>query len=83
MFCLGGPYHFNLFKGCLLQILLSPFLSTLTYVKFCLTMLQWMPALNHFSIEKWKVHVAAEICLKLIMKLSEKLVKFIRRLLKA
>ena len=27
MVCLGRPYHFKLFKGCLLQILLGPFIS--------------------------------------------------------
>ena len=25
----GGPYHFNVFKGCLPQISLGPFLNTL------------------------------------------------------
>ena len=29
MVCLGRPYHFKFFKGCLPQILLGPFLSTL------------------------------------------------------
>ena len=28
--CLGRSYHFRVFKGCLPQILLGPFLSTLT-----------------------------------------------------
>ena len=26
------PYHFRFFKGCLLQILLGPFLNTLTHI---------------------------------------------------
>ena len=26
------PYHFNFFKGCLPQILLGPFLNTLTHL---------------------------------------------------
>ena len=30
MICLGRPYHFKFFKGCLPQILLGPFLNTLT-----------------------------------------------------
>ena len=30
--CLGRPYHFKLFKGCLPQILLGPFSNTLTHV---------------------------------------------------
>ena len=30
MVCLGIPYYFKLFKGCLPQILLGPFLNTLT-----------------------------------------------------
>ena len=30
--CLGKPYHFTFFKGCLPQILLSPFLNTLCHV---------------------------------------------------
>ena len=31
MVCLGRPYHFKFFKGCLPQILLGPFLNYLTY----------------------------------------------------
>ena len=30
--CLGRPYHFRFFKGCLPQILFGPFLNTLTYL---------------------------------------------------
>ena len=30
--CLGRPYHFNFFKACLPQILLGPFLNTLTHL---------------------------------------------------
>ena len=30
--CLGKPYHFTFFKGCLPQIILSPFLNTLCHV---------------------------------------------------
>ena len=30
--CLGRPYHFRFFKGCLAQILLGPFLNTLTHL---------------------------------------------------
>ena len=29
---LSRPYHFNFFKGCLPQILLGPFLNTLTHL---------------------------------------------------
>ena len=29
MFCLGRPYRFKFFNGCLPQILLGPFLNTL------------------------------------------------------
>ena len=29
MFCLGRPYHFKFFNGCLPQISLGPFLNTL------------------------------------------------------
>ena len=29
--CLGRPYRFIFFKGCPLQILLGPFLNTLTH----------------------------------------------------
>ena len=32
MVCSGRPYHFKLFKGCLPQILLGPFLNTLTHL---------------------------------------------------
>ena len=31
VFCLGKPYHFKFFKGCLPQILLGPFLNILTH----------------------------------------------------
>ena len=30
MVCLGRPYNFKVFKGCLPQILLGPFFNTLT-----------------------------------------------------
>ena len=30
MVCLGRPYNFNIFKACLPQISLGPFLNTLT-----------------------------------------------------
>ena len=33
--CLSRPYHFKFFKGCLPQILLGPFLNTLTHVFPC------------------------------------------------
>ena len=29
---LSRPYHFKLFKGCVRQILLCPFLNTLTHI---------------------------------------------------
>ena len=32
--CLGRPYHFIFFKGCLPQILLGPSLNTLSHVLF-------------------------------------------------
>ena len=32
MDCLSRPYHFKFFKGCLPQILLGPFLNTLTHL---------------------------------------------------
>ena len=32
-FCLGRPYHFKSLKGCLPQIVLGPFLNTLTHIK--------------------------------------------------
>ena len=32
MVCLGRPYHFHFFKGCLPQILLGPFLNTLSQI---------------------------------------------------
>ena len=34
---LGSLYHFKYFKGCLPQILLGPFLNTLSYIKLHLT----------------------------------------------
>ena len=33
MVCLNRLYHFNFFKGCLAQIILGPFLNTLSQVK--------------------------------------------------
>ena len=30
--CLGGPYHFKFFKDCLPEILLGPFLNTLSKI---------------------------------------------------
>ena len=33
MVCLGRPYHFKFFKDCLPQILLGPFLNTLTQIE--------------------------------------------------
>ena len=35
MVCLGRPYHFRFFKGCLPQIILGPFLNTLTHLRHC------------------------------------------------
>ena len=32
MVSVSTPYHFKSFQGCLLQILLGPFLNTLTHV---------------------------------------------------
>ena len=31
-YCLSRPYHFKFLRGCLPQILLSPFLNTLTHI---------------------------------------------------
>ena len=31
---LSRPYHFNFFKGCITQVLLGPFLKTLTHISF-------------------------------------------------
>ena len=30
--CLGRPYHFKFYKGCILLILLGPFVNTLTHL---------------------------------------------------
>ena len=35
--CLNRPYKLNYFKGCLQQILLCPFLDTLSHMTFCLS----------------------------------------------
>ena len=32
MVCLSRPYHFKFFKSCISQILLGPFLNTLTQI---------------------------------------------------
>ena len=37
MICLGRPYHFKFFKGCLPQILLGPFLNTFSH-----KVLEWL-----------------------------------------
>ena len=34
MVCLGRPFYFKLFKGCLPQILLGSFLNTLSHLKW-------------------------------------------------
>ena len=34
MVCLGTPYHFKFFKGYLPQILIGPFLNTLSHMSF-------------------------------------------------
>ena len=43
MVCLGRPYHFKFFKGCLPQILFDPFLNTLSHITF---------TIRHFWEEK-------------------------------
>ena len=35
MICLSRPYHFKIFKGCLPQILLGPFLNTCSHLGPC------------------------------------------------
>ena len=43
MVCWSKPYHFKFFKGCLLQILLGPFLNTLSHMYFQLMpCVQWL-----------------------------------------
>ena len=52
MVCLGRPYHFNFFKGCLPQILLGPFLNTLTHILDAAIQersTQGVATLKHFS----------------------------------
>ena len=45
--CLGGPYHsLKIFKGCLPQILLGPFLSTLIQVYVALSVTNTESFLN-------------------------------------
>ena len=45
MVCLGRPYHFKFFKSCPPQILLGPFLNTLTH--FC-----WVTDSSH-NRQRW------------------------------
>ena len=45
MVCLGRPYHFKFFKSCPPQILLGPFLNTLTH--FC-----WVTGSSH-NRQRW------------------------------
>ena len=52
LLCLGRPYHLKLFKGCLLQILLGPFLNTLTQLLFIVSFdLTWLVFLNSVAIQ--------------------------------
>ena len=50
---LGRPYHFKFFKGCLPQIFLVPFLSTLTHmVSGNRATLSWLIVLATSSLAK-------------------------------
>ena len=48
MVCLSRPYHFKFFKGCLPQILLGPFLNTLTQIILSSLALFIFRKLDHF-----------------------------------
>ena len=50
MVCLSRPYHFKLFKDCLPQILLRPFLNTLSHIS-CSTMYGYLLT-EHFNKAK-------------------------------
>ena len=50
--CLGRPYHFNFFKGCLPQILLGLFLNTVTHI-LMKNMLIMFTALEMKQSRKW------------------------------
>ena len=46
---LGRPYHFKIFKGCLPQILLGPFLNTMTHFSLCISSLTYL-----YYLHTWK-----------------------------
>ena len=59
MVCLGKPYHFILFKGCLPQILLGPFMNTLTHLLHYFIEIHFMPLVPSIPLEnmeqKWAI----------------------------
>ena len=56
MVCLSRPYHFKFFKDCLPQILLGPFLNTLSNIALCSvtycrsTMISWYVNLRKIKL---------------------------------
>ena len=42
MVCLSKPYPFKFFKGCLPQVLLGPFLNTLSHIIFYWLLYRWI-----------------------------------------
>ena len=54
MVCLGRPYYFNFFIGCLPQILLGSFLNTLTQM----TLMKMMKVTLGIDFKKsWSIHI--------------------------
>ena len=64
--CLGRPYHFKFFKGCLPQILLGPFLNTLTQMIFkmgftCMRIQVFSGIIYHVNAELWVLKISEDL----------------------
>ena len=59
MVCLGRTYHFKFFKGCLPQILLGPFLNTLSHMVHQRQLIFFMVALKYLAVTELSVAVPA------------------------
>ena len=58
------PYHFSLFKGCLSQILLGPFMNTLSHMSYVICLYYYLViiifgyylCLYHFEVFVYRFH---------------------------
>ena len=70
MFCLSRPYQFKFCKGYLPQILLGPFLNTLSHLRPCQTytellakIIKWILAVWLFRLMCQFLHIFANLAL--------------------